>query len=175
MCWQENVGVIIMLTNINEGGREKCGRYWIEEAGGEWEVKVVGQVREETKVEAGGAGGGFFSSPSGSPSIAGTVEPIIETTLRRTLYIRRRSDPPKVPSRTIQHIQFIGWPDFDVPANTSEVLGLVREVEKTQDEYLREIGVKEGVDAPPVLAHCSAGVRCSLLHCAAIVTDDLVR
>lgn len=145
-----------MLTNINEGGREKCGRYWVEEEGGEWEVRVVGEVKEESVVASGG---GFFSSPSGSPSVSGmTTEPIIETTLRRTLYIRRRSDPPSVAPRKIQHIQFIGWPDFDVPANTSEVLGLVREVEKVQSEYLREIGREED-NAPPVLAHCSAGVR----------------
>ena len=149
-----------MLTNINEGGREKCGRYWIEEAGGEWEVRVVGEVKE-TKEE----GGGFFSSPSGSPSPSVNsmaIEPTLETTLRRTLYIRRRSDPPTVPSRKIQHIQFIGWPDFDVPANTSEVLGLVREVEKVQLQYLREIGKREE-EAPPVLAHCSAGVSAASL------------
>lgn len=163
MCAQEEVGVIIMLTNLHEGGREKCGRYWIEEPGSEWDIRVEGEIKEDPVLDQRNTG--FFSSPSGSPSLstsspsAMSAEPTLQTTLRRTIYFKRKSDPASFPPRKIQHIQFIGWPDFDVPANTGEVLGLVKEVEQAQESYLNERGREGKGGRPPVLAHCSAGVR----------------
>ena len=30
MVWEQNVAVVIMVTGLIEGGREKCFRYWPE-------------------------------------------------------------------------------------------------------------------------------------------------
>lgn len=146
MCEQENVGVIIMLTNLHEGGREKCGRYWMPEPTATWDVLVDGGEAEDEHQP----GGGFFA-PAKEP-----VAPL-ETTIRRTISIRKKSASPGTPPRKIRHIQYRAWPDFDIPAAPSDVVGLVREVERAQDEYMREVGWTNEVE-PPILAHCSAGV-----------------
>ncbi|GAA6012229.1 hypothetical protein JCM10207_002770 [Rhodosporidiobolus poonsookiae] len=182
MCDQEHVGVIIMLTNLNEGGREKCGRYWIQQKDGEWDVQVEGDLahEEEERISKGaagaggmmsgggpGAGGGFFASFD-----AARISPEEEkkapagpqdTTIRRTITVQRRQ-PRSASSarpRKIRHIQYRAWPDFDIPAEPADVVALVHEVEAAQRDYMREIGWNpdehDGLE-PPILAHCSAGV-----------------
>lgn len=149
MCEQEHVGVIIMLTNLHEGGREKCGRYWMPEPTATWDVFVDGGEAEDERHQQQ-HGEGFFA-PAKEP-----VEPV-ETTIRRTISIRKKNASPETPPRKIRHIQYRAWPDFDIPAAPSDVVGLVREVERAQEEYMREIVWTDEVE-PPILAHCSAGV-----------------
>ncbi|GAA5925378.1 hypothetical protein JCM1841_002826 [Sporobolomyces salmonicolor] len=179
MCDQEHVGVIIMLTNLHEGGREKCGRYWVSPPGGkaEWEVSVEGDAaheeeeRQRQREQSGGAfgagsGGGFFAaadfqnSVDGAPAAASPQD----TTVRRIFNVRRVAGPSAASSsssRKIRHIQYRAWPDFDIPANPADVISLVHEVDAAQTEYMREIGwdmAEHGGAEPPILAHCSAGV-----------------
>ncbi|GAA6056726.1 hypothetical protein JCM3770_005867 [Rhodotorula araucariae] len=174
MCEQESVGVIIMLTNLLEGGREKCGRYWISQRDGEWDVHVEGdraheeEERVRQKVEAAnaasaGPGGGFFNAFDAQPD--DKVESAVkDTTIRRTITVQRRPRGPAVPPsrpRTIRHIQYRAWPDFDIPAEPADVVSLVDEVDAAQRDYMREIGwdpAEHGGLEPPILAHCSAGV-----------------
>ncbi|KAL8292921.1 hypothetical protein RQP46_000615 [Phenoliferia psychrophenolica] len=163
MCDQEHVGVIIMLTNLHEGGREKCSRYWVPQPSCGWDVQVEGDAMDEE------GGGGFFAPPS--PSINGAGA---ETTVRRSIFIHRQSDPP-ARRRRIRHIQYRAWPDFDVPAKPSDVVELVREVEQAQRDYMAEIDWK-GAEEPPILAHCSAGVgRTGVFIMVSTMLDKLAR
>ena len=134
-----------MLTNLHEGGREKCSRYWVPQPSCGWDVHVDGDSLDEE------GGGGFFAPPS--PGIGG---PDDATTVRRSIFIHRQSDPPER-RRRIRHIQYRAWPDFDVPAKPSDVVELVREVEQAQRDYMAEVNWT-GSEEPPILAHCSAGV-----------------
>ncbi|KAI5479261.1 protein tyrosine phosphatase [Pseudohyphozyma bogoriensis] len=143
MCEQENIGVIIMLTNLHEGGREKCGRYWVPESNYDWEVKVDGGEGVDEN-----SGGGFFAPKESTAEDS--------TTVRRTINISKKRDSSVRP-RKIRHIQYRAWPDFDIPAQPSDVVDLVREVNQAQKDYLAEIGW-QGDTEPPILAHCSAGV-----------------
>ncbi|GAA5969558.1 hypothetical protein JCM11641_008158 [Rhodosporidiobolus odoratus] len=115
MCDQEHVGVIIMLTNLQEGGRDKCGRYWVQQDDADWEVKVDGDLaheeEERANVRSNTAGGGFFGGGDGGPPAeaggffaafdAARVSPETEKapqtqadqTIRRTLAVRRLRGP----------------------------------------------------------------------------------
>ncbi|KAK4705633.1 tyrosine-protein phosphatase 2/3, partial [Phenoliferia sp. Uapishka_3] len=162
MCDQESVGVIIMLTNLHEGGREKCGRYWIPPQSGDWDVEVQGDSQDEE------GGGGFFAA---APAPKTAEE---ETTIRRSILVHRKQDPPSR-RRKIRHIQYRAWPDFDIPAKPSDVVELVREVEAAQREYLAESNW-QGTEEPPVLAHCSAGVgRTGVFIMVSAMLDKLAR
>ncbi|BGP26377.1 hypothetical protein Rt10032_c11g4664 [Rhodotorula toruloides] len=118
MCDQENVGVIIMLTNLQEGGRDKCGRYWASEHEGEWDIQLEGDLaREEAdrlkaleakggqestggllsqagRKNPGAGGGGFFSvfDAKEAKKEQEKVKPknFEEATLRSTITVRRR-------------------------------------------------------------------------------------
>ncbi|GAA6060831.1 hypothetical protein JCM10212_005249 [Sporobolomyces blumeae] len=185
MCEQEHVGVIIMLTNLNEGGREKCGRYWItpEDGQKDWEVTVEGdQAHEEEAREwqrerknsgglfGGGAStGGFFAPADAQVASRDEQKPTTRSdcTVRRTLTVKRLGGRGFDPSATntrprkIRHIQYRAWPDFDIPADPADVVSLVDEVDAAQASYMQEIGWRledhDGME-PPILAHCSAGV-----------------
>ncbi|GAA5865235.1 hypothetical protein JCM8547_008325 [Rhodosporidiobolus lusitaniae] len=172
LCEQEKVGVIIMLTNLNEGGREKCGRYWVSQHGGEWDVSVTGDKahaeEEELNIGAGGVnggsslgagggpGGGFFAAfDAGRGGDDGekdkarkkALESTQDQTIRRTITIQRvRTNAydalPKTAPRKIRHIQYRAWPDFDIPAEPADVVSLVHEVDAAQREYMEEVGWK---------------------------------
>lgn len=143
MCDQEDVGVIVMLTNLQEGGREKCSRYWIPQPSCGWDIEVEGDTHDDAGSH------GFFSSTKSAPENEAD-------TVRRTISIHRTTDPPSK-RRKIRHFQYRAWPDFDIPAEAADVVKLVREVDQAQRDYMAEVNW-QGETEPPILAHCSAGV-----------------
>lgn len=142
-----------MVTNVHEGGREKCGRYWMCGTEGEWLVEASGggedDVERTEKVPEKHEGG--FFAPTQAPEPAET--PVDQaSTVRRMIQVQRKDEVGQRPPRKIRHIQYRAWPDFDVPAAPQDVVALVREVEAAQAEYLREIDWKGELE-PPIVTH----------------------
>lgn len=204
---QENVHVIVMLTLLQEGGREKCSNYFqsgtygdiqinlVEEKGSEEAMKKsvckdfgffsideeVPKVDSPADAEPGNVAKSdrasqapFYAStplqandsvkmkkysvqtPSGNSQMQGHKRSLSRrldsAIVRRTIEIRRRSDPPDTPPKVVRHIQYIKWPDFDIPPDPNVVIDLISETNKAQ--RLDDITGEES----PVLVHCSAGV-----------------
>lgn len=205
---QENVHVIVMLTLLQEGGRDKCSNYFQTATYGDVQVTLVEEKgSEEAMKKSVCKDFGFFSIDEEVPAVdspastepktaqrgdQGSKEPFYASTptqasdsvsskrysiqtpsgrsqmqgrkrslsrrldsaiVRRTIELRRLSDPPNTPPKTVRHIQYIKWPDFDIPPDPNVVIDLISETNRAQRDLADIAG-----DEPPVLVHCSAGV-----------------
>ena len=110
-----------------------------------------------------------FSWNSGPPSPPGSKNP----TVTRKLELSNR-DFPLAGTRSIVQMQYLEWPDVNVPDDPRGVLDLVTNLQREVDSVPGTVStvdnlrpdeadpntgvVKRGLDHPPVLLHCSAGV-----------------
>jgi protein tyrosine phosphatase len=147
LVYQENVSIIIMLTRLQEAGREKCANYLVPGTYGDIIVRSIeGQVLSDPNVNDGP---NYFSDPSATEKGDKIVKRVLEVELRGQPVTKRRID----------HFQLVSWPDFDVPPEPVDVLNLLEQVESMEGRRADDIKALSGKGpTPPVLVHCSAGV-----------------
>ena len=131
MIWHEvgHVGVVVMLTQTHEAGREKCFQYF--------------PLNEESrKLEV--------IESDGLDHFAGTVE-LLESNFddRTRSTVRKLSLTSEGATKLVWHYLFEGWPDFSIP-DFDDRRALV---ELTKDSLKK---ARSGNNARVV--HCSAGV-----------------
>lgn len=165
-----------MLTLLTEGGREKCYNYFKTAQHGDITVTLKDEKGESEALQQSVTENfGFFGmdppvptnaekrsdedDKSGSGAIRHNTPAHLDqalrarlngATVRRTIEVRRKSDGASVPPHVVTHIQYIRWPDFDIPPDPQCVIDLINETERAQ-----QIGTDKNA---PILVHCSAGV-----------------
>lgn len=152
-----DTGVVIMLTQLVEENKEKCGPYFPAELSN----PTMTLVHEERKANGGGSDGDPFLDPSSSPdtdSSKGSAGTNSGTTDTITLLskdfdpevacdVRRFQLTINGVSKTIVHYLFSRWPDFGRP-EADDRRGLIQLCRRSYAE----------AGESPRFVHCSAGV-----------------
>ena len=134
IVWQERVPSIVMITNLEEGGKPKCQQYWPDsgtERFGPFQVSITEQqilanytIRKLT-VQVCGASALRFGR-------------------RKKLYaIFLQLSNSSAHTLEVTQFHFMAWPDHGVPESATPILAFHRRVKK-------EHNVLEG----PMVVHC---------------------
>lgn len=130
LVWEQNVHVIVMLTREIENAMVKCGTYWVESSYGPLQLQLLNTsppISPSTSSNTS-ADIGFFMSPREHDK--GSKQPSM---IVRTFALSHRSYPG-VPPRKVTHLQYLDWPDMNVPDDPRGVLKLVKCVERAVQE-----------------------------------------
>jgi len=130
MIWQYDIRVVVMLTNLVEGGGFtciKCNMYWPESVG---DTKRFGDIEVQ-----------LFDKAEAPNYIV------------RKLDVTHRG-AGQGSSRVIVHIQFTNWLDRSAPEDAGNLIQLVQLTRVMVNQF----SSKQGDSPSPLLVHCSAGV-----------------
>jgi protein tyrosine phosphatase len=126
MVWDQKIGLIVMLTEIMEGGREKCGKYFNTGTYGKYQLRI----EKGSEIISKGNGfpnqmdfeQGFFDRENKKKE-----EGIVDRVLKVKRFFSEDGNPKggRWEERTIRHVQYLNWPDFDVPPDPKELVDLV--------------------------------------------------
>ena len=183
-----------MLTREIEGTMVKCGTYWTDTAFGPLRLHLVStEGLEVPPADQRPATAGYFTQvPVPSSHSSGQMPHSADSkrcrpqhyttnpyaTVKRVFELTH-TDYPEVKPRKIIHLQYLEWPDMNVPDDPRGLLGFIKQVEDavietesdrdlskmgncdhiTMNEMDQRTGIaKHALGNSPVLLHCSAGV-----------------
>lgn len=145
IVWEQNVPVIVMLTREVEGNHVKSDCYWKDGQYGNLYLKLDEQVGT-TDVASLSRSEFYF----GSSAIMDTTS---EAIIKRVFTLHNLQQPD-APPRKVTHLQYLGWPDLNVPETSRGILDLIRHV----NNALTNGSPREEAEHGPIMLHCSAGV-----------------
>ncbi|MDP2434587.1 MAG: protein-tyrosine phosphatase family protein [archaeon] len=142
MVWDEKATLIVMLTKILEGDRQKCHQYWSPRRAKTFTDTAKKPVLSLTVL----ADSSRLNSELDASSLSALAK---RPSLQKAddLVLRRFSlkHHPSGEERVINHFQYVEWPDHGTPRHTATFRYLLRLVDAAKP-------------TGPIVVHCSAGI-----------------
>lgn len=130
MCWENNVEVIVMATNFQERGIDKCARYWPAQGSEEYgniEVTLVQQTAHQTHSAS-------------------------------NLHVRDLGvENSEV--RTVRHYRLTCWPHQGVPRSSKQVTDFLREVKMADSAGPSVVHCSAGIGRTGCLIAIDIGIQ----------------
>lgn len=123
-----------MLTREVESALIKCGNYWEEGDYGPLHLTLISTTdtpEREKKRKESEMSSGFFNFPQ--VHIAKKITESEEDRIIRRVFQLTNSKYPDAPPRKVLQLQYLDWPDLDVPKNPTGLLQLIQEVDEAVD------------------------------------------
>ncbi|XP_065917231.1 uncharacterized protein [Dysidea avara] len=133
MVWERRSHAIVMLNLLEENGKEVSAKYWPDKG----ETMKIGHFVIETTTES--KADKYF--------------------VRRIMQVTHAKESTP---RTINHFQYLCWPDHSCPSEASSIMDMVEMVETVQRRS------KNG----PITVHCSDGLGRTGSFCALMLCHD---
>lgn len=133
MVWQEDVGIIVCLTKLQENGKNKCSQYW------------------PRKEEEEGLKRLYLHNHQLAIRCTNTLrtEDYEIHTMEIMQIIQRDDEEVIVGPKPVYHFNFLTWPDKSVPKDAGPLLDFIQKMSDKQ---------KSLFGCGPILVHCSAGI-----------------
>ena len=107
MVWEENCGIVVCATALEENGKAKCHKYWPD---------VEGTIQ------------------CGTLEVSHVSVQNVNDYVKRILTVRNVKTNQQ---REITHIFFDAWPDHGVPSSPDVVLNLLKDIQTLTESYAR--------------------------------------
>jgi len=152
MIWERNIYLVVMVAREIENNILKCAIYWPNKIDLVYEVDLPSKYntdKVQRKLELA-----LKESTQPTENIIKRVIQITEVEVDKT----NATEPKRLNTREVIHLQFIAWPDHDEPNSISSFIDLIKLSKEIKDTVKKSDQYTDLEKNSLPVVHCSAGV-----------------